>query len=61
MPKRQKVRILACEDDPRAKGKTGEIVDEAPPGKLTEGRWTIKVDAFWIAPVLCHSHEFRPI
>ncbi|MFD3542299.1 hypothetical protein ACFWUQ_22810 [Streptomyces sp. NPDC058662] len=25
------VEILSCEDDPRAKGKTGRIVDEVPP------------------------------
>lgn len=61
MAKRQKVRIIACEDDPRAAGRTGEIVDEAPPGELTGGRWTVKVDALLIGPVLCHPHEIRPI
>jgi len=61
MAKRQKVRVVSCEDDPRAKGKTGEIVDEAPPGELTQGRWTVKVDAFWIGDVLCESSELRPI
>ncbi|WP_033415414.1 hypothetical protein [Streptomyces canus] len=61
MPKRQKVQIIACADDPRAAGKTGEVIDEAPPGELTEGRWTVRVDAFWIADVLCESSEIRPI
>ncbi|MHC3471202.1 hypothetical protein ACYF6T_21245 [Streptomyces sp. 7R007] len=56
-----KVRIVACEDDPRAAGKTGTVIDEATPGKLTAGRYTVKVDAFWIGTVLCHSHEIRPI
>ncbi|MFF4709495.1 hypothetical protein [Streptomyces sp. NPDC001297] len=51
------VQILTCEDDPRAAGKTGVIVDEVPPGELTQGRWTVKVDAFWIANVLCHPRE----
>lgn len=56
---RDVVRIVACEDDPRAAGKTGRIVDEVPPGPLTGGRWTVKVDAPWIANVLCHSHELQ--
>ncbi|OLE25500.1 MAG: hypothetical protein AUG49_10530 [Catenulispora sp. 13_1_20CM_3_70_7] len=60
-PKRQKVRIISCADDKRAKGKTGWIVDEAPPGELTQGRWTVHVDAFWIADVLCDSSEIRHI
>ncbi|EPD56371.1 hypothetical protein [Streptomyces sp. HGB0020] len=59
--KRQKVRIISCADDPRAAGRTGEIVDEAPPGKLTQGRWTVKVDALLIGPVLCHPNEIHPI
>lgn len=57
----RKVRIVACADDPRAKGKTGRILDETEPGPLTEGRYTVKVDAFWIGNVLCHSNELRPI
>jgi hypothetical protein len=61
MDKRQKVLILACEDDPRAAGKTGRIVDEAPPGRLTAGRYTVKVDALLIGPVLCHPREIRSI
>jgi hypothetical protein len=59
--KRQKVRIVSCADDKRAAGKTGWIVDEAPPGELTQGRWTVKVDAFWIGDVLCGPSEIRPI
>lgn len=51
------VLIVSCEDDRRAAGRTGRIVDEVPPGKLTNGRWTVKVDAFLIGPVLCHSRE----
>lgn len=58
---RDTVRIVACDDDPRAAGKSGRIIDEVPPGPLTEGRWTVKVDAFWIANVLCHTHELRSI
>lgn len=56
-----KVLILACEYDPRAKGHTGRIVDEIPPlpGGLTNGRWTVTSIAWWIAPVLCHPHELR--
>ncbi|MEU3340665.1 hypothetical protein [Streptomyces sp. NPDC006668] len=61
MPKRRKVRIVSCADDPRAEGKTGRIVDEAPPGELTAGRWTVKVDALLIGQVLCAPHEIRPI
>lgn len=59
--KQRRVRITSCADDPRAKGKTGRIVDEVPPGPLTEGRWTVKVDALLIGTVLCHSSELRPI
>ncbi|MFI1763197.1 hypothetical protein ACH41H_14280 [Streptomyces sp. NPDC020800] len=51
------VRIVACADDSRAAGRTGRIVDEVPPGPLTHGRWTVKVDAFWIGTVLCHTNE----
>ncbi|MCT4355879.1 hypothetical protein M5362_22330 [Streptomyces sp. Je 1-79] len=54
-----KVLILACDDDPRAKGRTGRIVDEVPPGPLTAGRWTVAGISLLIAPVLCHSHELR--
>ncbi|MFC4512554.1 hypothetical protein [Streptomyces ehimensis] len=54
-----KVLIVSCEDDPRAVGRTGRIVDEAPPGKLTGGRWTVNHIHFLIAPVLCHARELR--
>ncbi|MDX3537207.1 hypothetical protein PV721_23095 [Streptomyces sp. MB09-01] len=53
------VEILSCEDDPRAKGKTGRIVDEVSPGPLTEGRWTVNRISIFIGPVLCHAHELR--
>lgn len=56
----QEVRIVACEDDPRAVGHTGRIVDEAPPGPLTGGRWTVHRISPLIGPVLCHAHELRP-
>ncbi|MFF4356922.1 hypothetical protein [Streptomyces sp. NPDC001604] len=59
--KRHKVQIISCADDKRAAGRTGWIVDEAPPGELTQGRLTVKVDAFWIADVLCETSELRPI
>lgn len=55
-----KVRIVSCQDDPRAAGRTGRIVDEIPPGPLTEGRWTVHGIGLLIGPVLCHSHELRP-
>ncbi|MFF2601621.1 hypothetical protein ACFVVB_21360 [Streptomyces californicus] len=55
----QEVRIVACEDDPRAVGRTGRIVDEVPPGPLTNGRWTVYRVGLLIGPVLCHSHELR--
>ncbi|MFE2498603.1 hypothetical protein [Streptomyces scopuliridis] len=55
-----KVRIVTCADDPRAAGRTGRIVDEVPPGPLTEGRWTVRGISLLIAPVLCHAHELRP-
>ncbi|WP_405530367.1 hypothetical protein OG592_20995 [Streptomyces avidinii] len=52
-----KVRIVACEDDPRAAGRTGRIVDQVPPGPLTAGRWTVAGIGLLIGPVLCHTHE----
>ncbi|MEW2189423.1 hypothetical protein [Streptomyces microflavus] len=55
-----KVRIVSCEDDPRAAGRTGRIVDEVPPGPLTEGRWTVNRISPLIGPILCHTHELRP-
>ena len=56
----QEVRIISCEDDPRAAGRTGRIVDEVPPGPLTNGRWTVNGVGLLIGPVLCHGHELRP-
>lgn len=57
----QKVLIVSCEDDPRAVGKTGRIVDEVPPGALTAGRWTvIRISAF-IGPVLCRTSELQAL
>ncbi|MEV6475312.1 hypothetical protein [Streptomyces sp. NPDC051657] len=55
----QEVLIVACEDDSRAVGRTGRIVDEVPPGPLTNGRWTVHRVGLLIGPVLCHSHELR--
>ncbi|MGW6946167.1 hypothetical protein ACWGHD_04490 [Streptomyces xanthophaeus] len=56
-----RVLIVSCEDDPRAEGRTGRIVDEVQPGPLTEGRWTVDRIGIFIAPVLCHSHELRVV
>ncbi|MCQ1575936.1 hypothetical protein [Streptomyces parvus] len=56
----QEVRIVSCEDDPRAAGRNGRIVDETPPGPLTGGRWTVHRVGLLIGPVLCHPHELRP-
>ncbi|MFJ7497858.1 hypothetical protein ACIQZB_43600 [Streptomyces sp. NPDC097727] len=53
------VLIVSCADDPRAVGRTGRIVDEVPPGPLTQGRWTVHRISIFIAPVLCHTHELR--
>ncbi|KJK58344.1 MULTISPECIES: hypothetical protein [Actinomycetes] len=57
----QLVLIVSCEDDPRAAGRTGRIVDEVPPGPLTGGRWTVHHGGFLIGPVLCHPHELRAL
>lgn len=54
------VLITACEDDPRAVGRTGRIVDEAPPDPRTNGRWTVNRVGLLIGPVLCHGHELSP-
>lgn len=53
------VLIVSCEDDPRAAGRTGRIVDEVPPGSLTGGRWTVNGVGLLIGPVLCHTRELR--
>lgn len=55
------VQITSCEEDPRAVGKTGRIVDEVPPGPLTGGKWTVHGIGFLIGSVLCHTHELRRI
>ncbi|SCE43946.1 hypothetical protein [Streptomyces sp. OspMP-M43] len=55
----QEVLIVSCGDDPRAAGRTGRIVDEVPPGPLTEGRWTVNRIGLLIGPVLCHTSELR--
>ncbi len=55
----EKVLVVSCEDDPRAVGKTGRIVDEVPPGKLTGGRWTVSGLGLFIAPVRCHTSELQ--
>ncbi|MFD0144198.1 MULTISPECIES: hypothetical protein [unclassified Streptomyces] len=52
-----KVLITSCEDDPRAVGKTGTVIDQVPPGPLTQGRWTGHGIGLFIGPVLCHTHE----
>lgn len=54
-----KVLIVSCEDDPRAVGKTGRIVDDLPPGALTAGRWTVNRISPFIGPTLCHTQELR--
>ncbi|MEU2628300.1 hypothetical protein [Kitasatospora sp. NPDC007106] len=51
------VLITSCEDDPRAVGRTGRIVDQVPPGPLTGGRWTVRGVGLLIGTVLCHTHE----
>ncbi|GAB2717290.1 hypothetical protein [Kitasatospora kifunensis] len=53
------VKILSCEDDPRAAGRTGWIVDEVQPGPLTGGRWTVHGVGFLIGSVLCHANELQ--
>ncbi|NEC15080.1 hypothetical protein G3I34_22985 [Streptomyces sp. SID8014] len=56
----QHVVVVSCEDDPRAVGRTGRIVDEVPPGPRTGGRWTVQGLGLLIGPVLCDGHELRP-
>ncbi|QCX79113.1 hypothetical protein C9F11_27555 [Streptomyces sp. YIM 121038] len=56
-----KVRIKSCADDPRAAGKTGRIVDEVPPGPLTDGKWTVGHISLFIAPVLCSTSELKKL
>lgn len=54
-----RVRIVACADNPRAVGKVGRIVDEVPPGPLTGGRWTVHGLGLLTGPVLVHAHEIQ--
>lgn len=56
-----KVLIVSCDDNPRAIGKTGRIVDGAPPGLLTQGRWTVHRIDILVAPVLCRTDELQHI
>ncbi|MFD5342316.1 hypothetical protein ACFWJY_00720 [Streptomyces anulatus] len=56
-----KVLITSCADDPRAAGKTGTVIDEVPPGPLTQGRWTVQKISIFIGPVLCHTNEITKI
>ncbi|MDX3025351.1 hypothetical protein [Streptomyces acidiscabies] len=53
------VLIVSCEDDSRAEGRTGRIVDEVTPGELTDYRWTVNGVGVLIGPVLCHGHELH--
>ncbi|MEU7201415.1 hypothetical protein [Streptomyces sp. NPDC045470] len=57
----QTVLIVSCEDDPRAAGRTGRIVDEAPPTHRTDGRWTVHGASIHIGPVLCRTSELRAV
>ncbi|MET8449326.1 hypothetical protein [Streptomyces sp. NPDC005209] len=58
---RDVVLIVSCEDNPRAVGRTGRIVDEVPPGPLTGGRWTVNGIGLSVGPVLCHTHELQKV
>ncbi|MGW6912541.1 hypothetical protein ACWGB8_01765 [Kitasatospora sp. NPDC054939] len=53
------VLIVSCVDDPRAAGRTGRIVDEVPPGPLTDYRWTVNQIGWLIGSVLCHGSELE--
>lgn len=55
----ERVLITSCEDDPRAAGRIGRVVDEVPPGPLTAGRWTVNNISLLIGPVLCTTAELR--
>ncbi|GGY70939.1 hypothetical protein GCM10010363_60060 [Streptomyces omiyaensis] len=55
------VEFVSCDDDPRAIGKTGKVIDEVPPGPLTDYRWTVGSISIWIAPVLVRSDEIRKV
>jgi hypothetical protein len=53
------VLVLACEDDPRAEGRVGYVLDEVPPGELTDFRWTVAGLGLFIGNVLCHDDELE--
>jgi hypothetical protein len=55
------VEITSCTDDPRAIGRLGTIIDETPPGPLTQGRWTVHLSSLLIGPLLCHAGELRRV
>jgi hypothetical protein len=56
-----RVLVMACEDDPRAVGRIGIIVDEVPPGPLTQGRWTVRGLGLFIGPALCKASELKRV
>ncbi|MEU5958805.1 hypothetical protein [Streptomyces sp. NPDC047525] len=53
------VLIVSCEDDPRAAGRIGYVLDEEPPGELTDYRWTVSGLGFFIGDVLCFDDELE--
>lgn len=53
------VELVSCDDDPRAIGRTGRILDEVPPGPLTDYRWTVDRISVLIGPVLVRGDEIR--
>ncbi|NJQ04273.1 hypothetical protein [Streptomyces lonarensis] len=57
----ERVRIVRCEDDPRAVGREGVVLDQVPPGPLTGGRWTVSIGALLIRDPLCHTSELQRI
>ncbi|MFJ3221343.1 hypothetical protein ACIPLC_36170 [Kitasatospora sp. NPDC086801] len=58
---KDRVLIVSCKDDPRAVGRIGWIVDEVPPGPLTQGRWTVNGLGFFIGPTLCETAELQKV
>ncbi|MFF2082023.1 hypothetical protein ACFVXG_45530 [Kitasatospora sp. NPDC058162] len=60
----EEVLIVACEDDPKAVGKVGRILDDLDPGEfpshLTGGRWTVTL-GWWEGSKLCHTHELQKV
>ncbi|WP_331719993.1 hypothetical protein [Streptomyces sp. NBC_00147] len=53
------VLVVSCEDDPRAEGRVGYVLDEVPPGELTDYRWTVAGLGLLIGNVLCHDDELE--